>query len=302
MTNLLKITDLNKKQIQAILDLSKKLDKKPGNILVGKNILFAFEKPSLRTKVATEAAINHLGGRVIHIDPKNFFGGREDLRDTVGSANGWCDAIFARVFSHRTLEKITKFSKIPIINALCDSHHPMQALADLLTIQEKFGKTKKITCAFLGDANNVSFSLFEILLKFGHNVSFGGPRKYFFTKDQVNYFDDLAKKNQAKALFTINPAEAIQNADIVYADTFVSMGEEKDKKEKLSHFKKYQINQKLFSQAKPKAGFLHCLPAYRGIEVTTDVIDSPHSWIYEQARNRMVVSKGVFAKLLINND
>jgi len=301
MKNLLKITDLNKKQIQNIFDLSIDLHKKPKNILKGKNILFAFEKPSLRTKVATEAAINSLGGNVIHIEVDNFFDKRESLVDTVQNVNEWCDAIFARVFSHDTLTKIENLSKIPIINALCDQHHPMQALADLLTVQAQFGKTKKIICAYIGDANNVAFSLFEIMLKFGHEVRFAGPEKYSFSKDKIEYFQDLAKQNKTQAIFSTNPTDIIKNANVVYTDTFVSMGEEKSYKQKIKHFKNYQINKKLFLQADEKAIFMHCLPAYRGIEVTEDVIDGANSQIYAQAKNRMVVSKGVFAKLLTRN-
>ena len=299
MKNLLKITDLSKKQIQEILDLSLVLQKKPQNILKGKNILFAFEKPSLRTKVSTEIAINHLGGNVVHIEPKNFFDQRESLLDTVKNVNEWCDAIFARVFTYSTLDKIVNYATIPTVNALCDKHHPMQALADLLTIQEKFGKTKKIICTYVGDANNVAFSLIEILLKFGHIARFAGPNKYFFDKEQIKYFEELAKENKTQVIFSNDPIEVVKNANLVYTDTFVSMGEEGNYKQKIKHFKNYQINKKLFSFTDQKAGFMHCLPAYRGIEVTEDVIDGPNSWIYVQAKNRMVIAKGVFARLLI---
>jgi len=300
MKNLLKITDLNKKQIQEILDLSVKLNQKPSNILKNKNILFAFEKPSLRTRASAEVAINHLGGNVIFVEPEIFFNKREGLIDTVQNVNQWCDAIFARVFSHDTLEKINNFSTIPIVNALCDKHHPMQALADLLTIQKKFGKNKKIICAYIGDANNVAFSLLEVMLKFGHVAHFAGPKKYFFNKEQIKYFENLAKENKTKIIFSNNPIEIVKNANVVYTDTFVSMGEESIYKQKIKHFKDYKINKKLFSHTNKNAGFMHCLPAYRGIEVTEDVIDGPNSWIYAQAKNRMVVTKGVFAKLFNN--
>ena len=312
MKNLLTITDLSKKQIEDILELSTRLHKNPKDVLKGKNIVFAFEKPSLRTKVGTETAINHLGGNVIHIDPKNFFegkilfsdkkehaiAGRESLKDTVKNVCNWCDAIFARVFSHQTLLDIDGFSTIPTVNALCDKHHPMQALADLLTIQDKFGKDKKVSVAFVGDANNVAFSLFEILLKFGHDVRFGGPEKYFFSKEAQDYLQKLAKDNSGKMLFTSDPIEAVSGVDAVYSDTFVSMGEEDVFDEKMKHFAAFQVNKELFSHTKKDACFMHCLPAHRGIEVTDEIIDSENSLVYEQSKNRMVVSKGVFAKLL----
>lgn len=312
MKNLLTITDLSRKQIEEILELSASLQNEPRDLLKGKNILFAFEKPSLRTKVGTEVAINHLGGNVIHIDPKNFFegkilfsdksknniDGRESLKDTVKNVCNWCDAIFARVFSHQTLLDIDSFSTIPTVNALCDKHHPMQALADLLTIQEIFGKDKKISLAFVGDANNVAFSLFEILLKFGHDVRFGGPEKYFFSQENQDYLQKLAQENSGKILFTKSAEEAVKGVDIVYADTFVSMGEEDSFDEKMKHFSGYQINKELFSHTNDGAYFMHCLPAHRGIEVTDEIIDSENSLVYKQAKNRMVVSSGVFAKLL----
>lgn len=298
MQNLLKITDLTKKEIREILDLSFKLNKNPKNILAGKNILFAFEKPSLRTKLATEAAINKLGGNVLHVDPNNFLGSREDLRDTVNNVNQWCDAIFLRVFSHNTIENIANIAKIPVINGLCDLHHPMQALADLLTIEEKLGKNKKTTCAFIGDANNVSFSLLEILLKMGHKAAFAGPKEYFFSKSQIDYFENLAQNNKTKVFFTHDPLLAAKDAQVIYADTFVSMGEETLKNKKLKIFQPYQINQELLKNAKNFQGFMHCLPAYRGVEVAAEIIDGPNSWIYNQAKNRMVVSLGVFAKLI----
>lgn len=296
MKKLLTITELNKKQIEDILSLSLELQNNPKDILKGKNIVFAFEKPSLRTKVGTEVAINHLGGSVLHVDTENFFG-RESIKDTVKNVCGWCDAVFARVFSHQTLLDIDSFSTIPTINALCDKHHPMQALADLLTLQEKFGNDK-ITVTFVGDANNVAFSLFEILLKFGHEIRFGGPKDYFFSEDQQNYLKKLAKENSGKALFTYDPIEAVNGADAVYADTFISMGEEDVFDEKMKHFSAYQVNKELFSHAKKDAFFMHCLPAHRGVEVTDEVIDSKNSLVYDQSKNRMVVSKGVFAKLL----
>lgn len=311
MKHLLKITDLSTTKIQELLDLSIQLNKKNPPELKNKNIIFAFEKPSLRTKVGTEVAINHLNGSVLHIEAKNFFEGnvlfsdsemekkgRESLKDTVKNVNQWCDAIFARVFSHKTLELLTKYAEIPVINALCDEHHPMQALADALTIQEHFGKNKKIKCAFVGDANNVAFSLFEILIKLGHNISFAGPPNYSFSEEKELYLKMLATKHKVTTDFSNNPQQAVSSADIVYTDTFVSMGEEDIYDEKIKAFKAFQVNTKLMQKAKSNAQFMHCLPAHRGEEVTNEVLDSKNSLIYQQAKNRMVTSKGVFATLL----
>ncbi len=298
--NFLKITNFKKSELQEILDLSDKIYKNPSKILDGKNIIFAFEKPSLRTKIGTEIAINKLGGNVLHVDSSSFFGGnRENIKDTVKNVNQWADGIFARVFSHETLEIISNFSNIPIINALCDKNHPIQALADLKTIQDTIGKQKtKIT--FIGDANNVAFSLMEIGLKFGYDVSFSGPKKYFWDDKTLKYFKNLAEQNNTQFLATTNPKEAVKNAKFVYADTFVSMGEEDIWDRKVSEFKNFQVNSKLMSFT-DNAYFMHCLPAHRGIEVTDEIMDKKNSLIYPLAKNRMITSLGVFAYFLNQN-
>lgn len=306
MSNFLTISDYEPEQIQYLLDYSAELHQTPGGELTGKNVAFVFEKPSLRTKVGTEAAINHLGGNVIHIDADILlssgkaipFTSRESLKDAMKNVSLWCDAVFARVYSHQTLKNMAEYSSIPIINALCDKHHPMQALADLHTLQQNYGTDAELTVAFVGDANNVAFSLIEILLKFGHAVHFSGPESYSWSDDQLQYFALLAV--QYKGTFTImsDPLEAVQNAHAIYTDTFISMGEEHLYDEKIKHFKPYQVNIELFSQANTGAGFMHCLPAHRGVEVTDEVIDHENSWVYQQAENRMIVSKGVFAGLL----
>jgi ornithine carbamoyltransferase len=306
MSNFLTISDVEPDQIQYLLDYSAELHQNPDGELAGKNIAFVFEKPSLRTKVGTEAAINHLGGNVIHIDADILlssgkaipFTSRESLKDAMKNVSLWCDAVFARVYSHQTLKNMAEFSSIPIINALCDKHHPMQAFADLHTLQQNYGADTELTVAFVGDANNVAFSLIEILLKFGHTVHFSGPESYSWSDDQLRYFALLSVQYKGTFSMLADPSEAVKNADAIYTDTFISMGEEHLYDEKMKYFKPYQINLELFSQAKPDAGFMHCLPAHRGVEVTDEVIDHENSWVYQQAENRMIVSKGVFAGLL----
>ncbi len=306
MNHLLTIGDLEADQIQSILDLSAELEKNPKSVLTGKNIAFVFEKPSLRTKVGTEVAINHLNGNVIPIDADLIFSSgkavpftsRESLKDAMMNVSQWCDAVFARVYSHNTLKKMADYGEIPVVNALCDQHHPMQALADLYTMQQKFGKDQKLTITYVGDANNVAFSLIEIGLKLGHTLKFSGPKEYSWKEEQLGYFSLLAVEHGGTFIQTSDPFEAVYETDLVYADTFISMGEEHLYDEKIRHFEPYQVNEKLFSQAKSSAGFLHCLPAHRGVEVTDEVIDHKNSWVYQQAKNRMIVSKGVFATLL----
>lgn len=311
MRHLLAIGELAKQEIEQIIASSIDLQHSRTKPLDGKSILFSFEKPSLRTVVATEAAITQLGGSVINIKPENFFGGnvlfadggmlqnnvRESLKDTVNNVSQWCDAIFARVFSHDTLTEIASHSAIPVINALSDCHHPMQAIADLYTIQEVFGE-HAISVAFVGDANNVAYSLIEILLLFGHDVRFAGPDTYSFSSVQIRHFQDIASRFHGKITFTDDPCKAVGGADIVYTDTFISMGEEGIHDEKITLFSGYQVNQRLLSMTQKQSFFMHCLPAHRGVEVTDDVIDSDISLVYRQAKNRMVTAKGVFAVVL----
>ncbi len=309
MKNLLTITNLSKETIKHILELSSKYSH-PTNQLQWRNIVFAFEKPSLRTKIATEVAINQLGWNVIHIEPQVFYGWkvfaveseekrnswREVLKDTVKNINEWCDALFARVFSHQTLLEVDGFSDLKIVNALCDQHHPMQAIADLYTIQEIYG-TSKVSFAFIWDSNNVAFSLAEILLKFGHDVRIGSPDLYGFSNERKIYLTALAQENNTTILFTKDPEQAVQWANVIYTDTFVSMGEENIFDTKIQHFSRYQVNRELLSLANRNWHFMHCLPAHRGIEVTDEIMDHKNSLIYKQAKNRMITARWVFLTL-----
>lgn len=306
MKHLLTIGELEPDQVQTILDLSLDLQEQSPQILQGKNIAFVFEKPSLRTKVGAEVAINHLGGNVVDVDGDLMFSSskavpfsfRESLYDAIKNVSQWCDAIFARVYSHSTLEKMKEYGEIPIVNALCDLHHPMQALADILTIQQNFGRDEKINLTFVGDANNVAYSLTEVMLYFGHKITFSGPDEYGWDDEKLEYFSQLSADHGGSFIVENNPKKAVLNADVLYTDTFISMGQEHMYEEKIKHFEDYQVNEDLFSRAKDGAGFMHCLPAHRGIEVTDEVIDHKNSWVYQQAKNRMIVSKGVFTSLL----
>jgi len=171
----------------------------------------------------------------------------------------------------------------------------------MYTLQEKFGTDKKLTIAFVGDSNNVSFSLIEICLLFGHTVHFAGPEDYYWGDGKIAHFIEMAQSHSGDFIHTTDPVLATSGADAVYTDAFVSMGEEQVYQEKLNSFKEYQVNEKLLSKAAPHAGFMHCLPAHRGVEVTDEVLDHENSCIYDQARNRMVTALGVFTTLLTEN-
>lgn len=247
---------------------------------------------------------------MIHLEPHIFYGGkvlsalhpdhhndgREALKDTVKNVNEWCDALFARVFSHQTLLDIASYSDLHLVNALCDQHHPMQAITDLYTIREIYGEAKT-QVAFVGDSNNVAFSLAEILLKSGHDVRIASPEGYEFSPIRKAYLEQLAITNATKILLTDDPLLAVKGADVIYADTFVSMGEEHLYDEKVAHFSQFQVNEQLIASTGKNTHFMHCLPAHRGIEVTDAVIDSASSLVYRQAKNRMVTARGVFLKI-----
>lgn len=310
MKHFLEVGNLSKAEIEYVLELSSNLNQSNEEPLLQTNVLFCFEKPSLRTKVGTEVAINQLGGRVIHIDPNAFLGGkimhakpipgldeRESLKDTVINVSKWCDGIFTRVFSHQTLLTLCEHSEIPIINALSDEHHPMQALADFRTIQQKYGD-EKITITFIGDANNVARSLIEMGIRLGYPMGFAGPINYSWSKKMLNHFNEFSKKYDGSFTQFSNAQEAAVASTVIYADTFISMGEEDQYDKKLLHFDGYQVNEKLMQLCSEEASFMHCLPAHRGVEVTNEVLDADNSLIYQQAKNRMVVSKGLFTFLL----
>ncbi|MEX1010731.1 MAG: ornithine carbamoyltransferase [Balneolaceae bacterium] len=306
MEHFLTIDDFDPGLLRQMLEQSHALQESPEPVLKSKNVLFVFEKPSLRTRTGTEVAINHLGGNVLHVEPGIMlgtkihlgFGLRETLGDTMQNVSQWCDAVFARVFRHDTLLRMGEYSDIPIVNALCDQHHPMQAMADIYTIREEFGPDRPVTVTFVGDANNVARSLIEIGLKFGYEMRFSGPEAFSWGEERTNRFHELATLHGGSFFQTHQPEEAVKGADVVYTDTFISMGEEEEMDEKMRHFEIYRVDKELFSHAGESAIFMHCLPAHRGVEVTDEVIDHPRSRVYRQAKNRMIVSKGIFATLL----
>ncbi len=306
MNHLLSLKDFSPAQIKCMLDTSETLQKSSQTPLKDKHILFVFEKPSLRTVLGTEVAINQLGGHVIHTQPDIMlssgkdveFSCRESMKDTIMNVAQWCDAIFARVFSHKTLSEMAVISPIPVVNALCEKYHPMQALADVLTIRQQFGSGEPATLTFVGDANNVARSLFDAMLKLGYSVRFTGPEAYYWKEADLDAFNDLAAAHGGSFAHSVNPEDVLPGSDVVYTDTFISMGEEHLTAEKLGHFHGYQVNENLMSLAGPEAYFMHCQPAHRGVEVTDAILDHERSLVKKQAFNRMVSSKGVFATLL----
>jgi len=264
--------------------------------LLGKNIGLFFEKPSTRTRLSFEAGIYQFGGNAICMNPDELQLGRgETIADTARTISRYLNAIMMRTFSHATVEALAAYSTIPVINGLSDLHHPCQALADVMTLFEKKGTLKGLKVAFIGDGNNVCNSLIEAASVLGFTLTIACPEGF-------EPHSDVLEKSRASAKSEIivlrDPKEAVGMADAVYTDVWVSMGQEKNAEEKKKKFKKYQVNRQLLSCAKNDVIVLHCLPAHRGEEITDEVLDGPHSVVFDQAENRLHTQKALLEMLV----
>ena len=307
--SLIKISDLKKEEVEKILKRAfyyKKQDDlgvRKEDILRGKNAVLVFEKPSLRTKVSFESAINYLGGNTVFLSGEQIFAignetqGRESIYDITKNLERFCDIILARVFSNESITQIDNFSTKPVINLLCNQHHPTQALADIMVIKWHKKTLDNLKISFIGDANNVARSLLEICVLLEINFSIASPSGYSFSEKEQKLMQEKVKNKKVKIEFSNDPQSTVKNADIVYTDTFLSMGEE-GMKDKLKKFKGFQVNLDLLKQAKKEALFMHCLPAHRGLEVTDEVIDSKQSIVFDQAECRMHVAKALISLLI----
>ena len=274
--------------------------RRPSQKLKGKTVAMIFQKPSTRTRASFETAVHQLGGHAMNLSWNEMQLGRgETIHDTAKVLDRYVDAIMARVFSHEDLEELAKHAQAPVINGLSDKHHPCQILADLLTLLQHKRKLKGLKLAYVGDGNNVCNSLLIGCAKTGVNITVATPAGYRPDPEAVRLAEEAASETGAGVKVIEDPQTAVNSADAVYTDTFVSMGLEKEKEERLRAFlPKYQVNEKLFSLAKPDAIFLHCLPAHRGEEVTDQVIDGPNSAVWDEAENRLHTSKALLTLLL----
>lgn len=301
----LSITDLTAKEIWQVLMWAKKLkielktNGKNKPQLVDKQMVMLFEKPSLRTKLSFDIAMSQLGGHAVYFGPKEVgLGKRESIADVSKVISSMADLIIARVFSHQDLESLAQNSKVPVINALSNIEHPCQVLADLMTIWEIKGKLKGLTLTYVGDGeNNVPHSLSLGCALLGINFKCAAPYGFWMNKDIVKTAKQLALNSGAQILETDNPKEAIKGADVVYTDTWISMGDEKEQEKRLKIFKPFQVNQKLMKLAKRDGIFMHDLPAYRGNEVSSEVIEGLQSVVFQQAENRLHVQKALLVRI-----
>jgi len=304
--DLLSLADLSSDELWHLLNVAQELKEEwqaGGNqpILTGKTLGMIFQKPSLRTRVSFEMAMRHLGGQAMYLSPDEIqLGKRESVPDVARVLSRYVDSIMARVFAHKDLQTLAAYARVPVINGLSEYSHPCQGLADLLTILEKKGVLRGLKLAWVGDGNNVLTSLLFGASKVGMDVSVATPRGYEPRAEVAEAAFHIARESGNEIEIGYDPRAAVQGADVIYTDTWTSMGQEAESAQRRKVFPPYQVNAALLAQADEEAIVMHCLPAHRGEEITDEVADGPHSAIFDQAENRMHAQKAVLAVLLAN--
>ncbi|GJL52204.1 ornithine carbamoyltransferase [Candidatus Nitrospira salsa] len=297
--DLLTIASLSVRHITALIKHAQSLKTKRRarrmpRPLVGKTLGLIFEKPSTRTRVSFEAGMNQLGGQSLFLDSEKIQLSRgESLADTAQVLSRYLDGLVVRTFDQTTLEDWATYATIPVINGLTDQCHPCQILADLFTISIKKKRLKGLKLAYIGDGNNVTHSLLEAGALMGMHVSVGCPSGYEPDQKIVDWAQEEALKTKTKIQVTADPVEAVRNADVLYTDVWISMGQEREQKRRLKALTPYQVNEGLLRKAKADAMVMHCLPAHRGEEISTGVLDGPQAVVLEQAENRLDMQNAI---------
>jgi len=296
--------DLTKEEMEYLFDLTKELKGKQKrgekhHLLAGKTLAMIFEKSSTRTRVSFEAGMYHLGGSALYLSSSDLQLGRgENIADTAKVLSRYVDGIMARTYAHKTVEDLAKYGTVPVINGLSDLEHPCQVLCDYFTVLEKKGHLKGITLTYIGDGNNMANSLLIAGARLGVNVNILHPSGYSPDKNIVAMAEKDAQETGAVINIGSDIEKYLKDSDVIYTDVWVSMGQEKEKEERLKVFKAYQINKDLMAKAKKDVLVMHCLPAHRGEEITDEVIDGPNSIVFDQAENRLHIQKAIMASLM----
>ena len=304
MKHFISIQDISSETLYELLDLADTLKAQtkagqPHPLLAGKTLGMIFAKSSTRTRVSFEVGMVQLGGHALFLSTQDIQLGRgETIADTAQVMSRFLDGIMIRTFDHKDVLDLAKYGTIPIINGLTDLLHPCQALADLMTVREHKGKLKGLKMAYLGDGNNVAHSLLLACAKAGMDIAVATPENFQCDPGIIAAAKAEAEMQGCQVTITDNPEKAASGADAIYTDTWVSMGQEDEKAKRVPIFQPYQVNDQIMAMANPGAVFLHCLPAYRGYEVTESVIDGPASVIFDEAENRLHAQKAVMVKLL----
>lgn len=290
--------------LREVIDLSIKIKAKKHSpelmaALQNKSLAMIFEKPSTRTRVSFEVAMSQLGGHALYLSPRDLQMGRgETISDTAKVLSRYVDIIMYRGFKHKITIELASNATVPVINGLDDLEHPCQILADLMTIREHKGDYKGLKLAYVGDGNNVCNSLAVGAALVGMEMSIGCPEGYEPDPEIIKIAQELSVTSGAKIALTRSATEAVENADVVYTDVWISMGDEKEKAEREEIFQPFQVNTELVTKAKPDCIIMHCLPAHRGDEITDEVLDSDQSVVFDQAENRLHTEKAIILTLL----
>ncbi len=300
--DLCSISDLTPDETEAILALAHDVKAKPSNYryaLDAKQMVMFFEKASLRTRLTFETAINTLGGSAIFVDQtQSPLGERESLADMSRNLERWVSIIILRTYAHETITEMAQYASVPVINALSDLEHPCQALADFMTLEQRFGSAKGLRFTYVGDGNNVCHSLMLTAAQLGAHCTVASPKNYAPKADIVAQARAIGNVTGSDITLLVDPVAAVTGADAVYTDVCTSMGFEHEVTKRAPIFKPYQVNETLMGYAAPHAVFMHCLPAHRNAEVTDAVLDGPQSVVFEQAENRMHAQKALMLMLL----
>ena len=308
MKHFLDIADFTSEEIQGLLTLATRLkaEQKRGEsrpLLKGKVLAMVFQKPSLRTRVSFDMAMRDLAGDALYLSPNEIgLGKRESIADIARVLSGYVQVVMARVFEHQHILELAKWSSVPVINGLSDYNHPCQAMADTLTIYEEFGSLKGLNVSYIGDGNNVAVSLMKAVTKLGANFRIANPEGYDMPEGDIELGKEIARENAGSVTLLREPQAAAEGADVIYTDTWTSMGQEEEAKKREAVFPPYQINDDLLKLANPAAIVMHCLPAHRGQEITDAVADGPQSRLFPQAENRMHAQKAILVELLLGGD
>lgn len=300
--DLISIDDLSTNEIVRLLDLTRRVKVSPAKYrraLEGKILALIFEKPSLRTRTTFDVGIKQLGGDSVYLSPQEInLGKRESIYDVAKNLERMVDAVMIRTFGHDVCTTFAEHCSKPVINGLTDHEHPCQALADFFTIVELKKDLKHLKLSYIGDGNNVAHSLMLMAAKTGTTMYVATPKQYEPSPEVVNRARDIAGTTGARIVVVNDPFEAADDADMIYTDTWASMGQESEAEHRRTVFRPYQINAALFSRAKHDALFMHCLPAHRGEEVVDEIIDSKNSVVFQEAENRLHAQKALMLELL----
>ena len=298
----LSISDVTIEELEALLDKALDIKKHPDQYrqaLAGQTLAMIFQKPSTRTRVSFEVGMWQLGGYALYLSGTDLQIGRgETIADTARVLSRYCDGIMARVFAHADIEELGKWATVPVLNGLSDLTHPCQAAADFLTLKERHAKLAGLKLAYVGDGNNVAHSLLLAGAKLGVSVYVASPSRYRPSAQVIERAAGDAQRTGARLAVVERPEDAVKDADAIYTDVWTSMGQEKEKQERLKAFAGFQVSPAMMKLAKPGCVFMHCLPAHRGEEVAAEVADSPQSVIFDEAENRLHAQKAIMVELM----